>query len=84
MNRKSTLFNSYNKNHTLKKKRNCFIFTGASISFDSILLWVDISSTFMGLTVFFAILQVMELLGLNQHVAILSSTLKVKAIRNFD
>ena len=31
----------------------------------------------MGLTVFFAILQVMELLGLNQHIAILSSTLKV-------
>ena len=55
-----------------------FIITGGTISFDLILLWVDISSTFMGLTVFFAILQVMELLGLNQHIAILSSTLRVR------
>ena len=58
-------------------KHKCLIFAGASISFDSILMWVDISSIFMGLTVFFSILQVMEFLGLNQHISILSSTLMV-------
>ena len=55
-----------------------YLFSGASISFDTVLLWVDISSIFMGFTVFFAVVQFMELLGLNRHISMLSSTLRVK------
>ena len=53
------------------------LISGASISFDTVLLWADISSIFMGFTVFFAVVQFMELLALNRHISMLSSTLKV-------
>ena len=55
-----------------------FFIAGTCISFDMLILWSDISSTLMGLTVFFAIVQCMEYLGLNKHISMLFSTIKVQ------
>ena len=52
-------------------------FAGSVISFDTLLLWIDVFTGFMGITVFLSVIQLMEVLCLNEHISVLNSTLRV-------